>query len=102
MSLKIGLDNLKRNSMKKENLGYLLAGFAFFVMMSMTITDASKDLRFKATNGVMLSVPAKPIATVYVRGTDEMYKYIKKGYQVQDVVGGDNNQWHHSFLMVKY
>jgi hypothetical protein len=88
--------------MKKENLGYLIAGFAFFVMMSMTITDASKDLRFKATNGVMLSVPAKPIATVYVIGTDEMYKYIKKGYQVQDVVGVDNNQWHHSFLMVKY
>ena len=60
--------------MKKENLGYLIAGFAFFVMMSMTITDASKDNRFKATNGVMLSVPAKPIATVHVRGTDEMYR----------------------------
>ena len=60
--------------MKKENLGYLIVGFAFFVMMSMTITDASKDNRFKATNGVMLSVPAKPIATVYVRGTDEMYR----------------------------
>ena len=89
--------------MKRENIGYLLAGFAFFVMMSMTITDASKDMRFKATNGVMLSVPAKPIATVYVRGTDDMYKYIKKGYQVQDVVGsGSANQWHHSFLMVKY
>ena len=88
--------------MKRENLGYLIAGFAFFVMMSMTITDASKDLRFKATNGVMLSVPAKPLATVYVRGTDEMYKYIKKGYQVQDVVGGGVNQWDHSFLMVKY
>lgn len=88
--------------MGKENLGYLIAGFTFFVMMSMTITDASKDNRFKATNGVMLSVPAKPIATVYVRGIDEMYRYIKKGYQVQDVVGGDYNQWDHSFLMVKY
>jgi hypothetical protein len=89
--------------MKKENIGYLLAGFAFFVMMSMTITDASKDNRFKATNGVMLSVPAKPIATVYVLGTDDMYKYIKKGYQVQDVVGsGSANEWHHHFLMVKY
>ena len=88
--------------MKRENLGYLIAGFAFFAMMSMTIADASKDKRFKATNGVMLSVPAKPIATVYVRGTDEMYRYIKKGYQVQDVVGGDYNQWDHSFLMVKY
>jgi hypothetical protein len=88
--------------MNRENLGYLIAGFAFFVMMSMTITDASKDKRFRVDNGVILSVPAKPIATVYVRGTDEMYKYIKKGYQVQDVVGGDYNQWDHSFLMVKY
>ena len=88
--------------MNRENLGYLIAGFAFFVMMSMTITDASKDKRFRVDNGVILSVPAKPIATVYVRGTDEMYRYIKKGYQVQDVVGGDYNQWDHSFLMVKY
>ena len=88
--------------MKRENLGYLIAGMCFFVMMSMTITDASKDKRFRVDNGVILSVPAKPIATVYVRGTDEMYKYIKKGYQVQDVVGGDDNQWNHSFLMVKY
>ena len=89
--------------MKKENLGYLIAGFAFFVMMSMTITDASKDNRFKATNGVMLSVPAKPIATVYVRGTDEMYRYIKKGYQVQAVESGGNTSIeYHSFLMVKY
>jgi len=96
------LNNLKRNKMKKENLGYLIAGFAIFVTMSMTINDAEKDFRFRATNGIILSVPAKPIATVYVRGTDEMYKYIKKGYQVQDVVGGDYNQWDHSFLMVKY
>jgi hypothetical protein len=88
--------------MKRENLGYLIAGFAFFVMMSMTINDAEKDFRFRVANGIMLTVPAKPIATVYVRGTDEMYKYIKKGYQVQDVVGGDYNQWDHSFLMVKY
>ena len=88
--------------MKRENLGYLIAGFAFFVMMSMTITDARLDRRIDGPNGIVYAVPAKPIATVYVRGTDEMYKYIKKGYQVQDVVGGDDNQWNHSFLMVKY
>ncbi len=88
--------------MKRENVAYLIAGFAIFITMSMTISQASRDSRFKATNGVMLVVPSKPIATVYVRGTDEMYKYIKKGYQVQDVVGGDYNTWHHSFLMVKY
>ena len=88
--------------MKKENIGYLLAGFAIFITMSMTINDAQNDARINGPNGIVCSIPAKPIATVYVRGTDEMYKYIKKGYQVQDVVGGDNNQWHHSFLMVKY
>ena len=89
--------------MKKENLAYLIAGFAIFITMSMTITDASKDLRFKATNGVMLAVPAKPIATVYVTGTDAMYKYIKKGYQVQAVAdGGWKTAEYHMFLMVKY
>jgi hypothetical protein len=31
-----------------------------------------------------------------------MYKYIKKGYQVQEVVGTDNNTDNHRFLMVKY
>jgi hypothetical protein len=90
--------------MKRENIGYLLAGFAIFVTMSMTITDASKDFRFRATNGVILSVPAKPIATVYVRGTDDMYKYIKKGYQVQAVTQSGHyiDEKYHSFLMVKY
>jgi len=89
--------------MKRENIGYLLAGFAFFVMMSMTITDASNDTRFRGTNGVILLVPAKPIVTLYVGGTDEMYKYIKKGYQVQEIVdGGSGSAGHHSFLMVKY
>jgi hypothetical protein len=89
--------------MKRENVAYLIAGFAIFITMSMTITDASKDLRFKATNGVMLAVPAKPIATVYVTGTDAMYKYIKKGYQVQEIAdGGWKNVENHMFLMVKY
>ncbi len=89
--------------MNRENIGYLLAGFAFFVMMSMTITDAQNDARINGPNGIVYSIPAKPIATVYVRGTDDMYKYIKKGYQVQEIAdGGSSNQWYHSFLMVKY
>ena len=89
--------------MKKENLGYLIAGFAIFMTMSMTISQASRDNRFKATNGVMLTVPAKPRATVYVTGTDAMYKYIKRGYQVQEIADlGWKNAEDHMFLMVKY
>ena len=89
--------------MKRENVSYLIAGFAIFITMSMTISQASRDNRFKATNGVMLTVPAKPIATVYVTGTDAMYKYIKKGYQVQAVTDlGWKNAENHMFLMVKY
>ena len=89
--------------MKRENASYLIAGFAIFMTMSMTISDASRDNRFKATNGVMLVVPAKPRATVYVTGTDAMYKYINKGYQVQAVTDlGWKNAENHMFLMVKY
>jgi|LakMenEpi03Aug12_release.lakeMendotaPanAssembly.Ray.scaffolds.fasta_scaffold2299643_1 hypothetical protein len=89
--------------MKKENAVYLIAGFAIFMTMSMTISQASNDSRFRATNGIVLSVPAKPTATVYVRGTDDMYKYIKKGYQVQAVeAGGNSSIDYHMFLMVKY
>lgn len=89
--------------MKRENLGYLIAGFAIFMTMSMTINDAEDDFRFRAANGIMLTVPAKPIATVYVTGTDAMYKYIKKGYQVQSVIdGGWKTVENHMFLMVKY
>jgi hypothetical protein len=88
--------------MKKENLGYLLAGFAIFITMSMTINDAQNDARINGPNGIVYSIPAKPIATVYVKGTDDMYKYIKKGYQVQDVVGNHSQKEYHYFLMVKY
>ena len=88
---------MKRENLR-ENLSHLIALIAIFVLMSMTPKD-----RFKAASGAMLSVPAMPIATVYVRGTDDMYKYIKKGYQVQDVeVAGNTNPWEHMFLMVKY
>ena len=89
--------------MKRENAAYLIAGFAIFMTMSMTISQAERDSRFRATNGVMLVVPAKPQATVYVTGADAMYKYIKKGYQVQAVTdGGWKNTENHMFLMVKY
>lgn len=89
--------------MKREHLGYLLAGFAFFAMMSMTISDQRFNYTISPGKGIVYAIPAKPIATVYVRGTDDMYKYIKKGYQVQAVAdGGSSNESYHMFLMVKY
>lgn len=89
--------------MKKENLSYLIAGFAIFMTMSMTIFDAQGDARINGANGIVLSIPAKPTATVYVRGTEAMYKFLKKGYQVQAVTdGGSADEMWHSFLMVKY
>ena len=89
--------------MKRENVAYLIAGFAIFITMSMTISQASNDARINGANGIVLSIPAKPIATVYVRGNDNMYKYIKKGYQVQAVeAGGNSSIDYHCFLMVKY
>lgn len=74
-----------------------------FVTLSMTISDARKDKRFGGYGAtVILTVPAKPVYTVYVMGEDEMKLYIKKGYQVQEVVGTDNDTDYHRFLMVKY
>ena len=89
--------------MKKENLGYLLAGLGFFVMMSMTINQGSVDHRITGSSGVHLNVPARPSATILVKGTDKMYEYLKKGYQVQQVADGGNTQPQFiNFLMVKY
>ena len=89
--------------MKREHLGYLLAGFAFFVMMSMTITEGKYDPRIGRTTGVHLNVPAKPSSTVYVLGSENMHKLVKKGYQVQQVLdGGSIRTENHYFLMVKY
>ena len=89
--------------MKREHLGYLLAGFSFFVMMSMTINEGKYDPRIGRTTGVHLNVPAKPSSTVYVLGQENMYKLVKKGYQVQQVLdGGSIKPENHYFLMVKY
>ena len=82
--------------------GMILTGI-LFVTLSMTISDANKDKRFGRYNPyVILTVPAKPLYTVYVMGEDQMKLYIKKGYQVQEVVGTDNDTDYHRFLMVKY
>jgi hypothetical protein len=93
-------------NMRKTILGITIGIAMFSVLlftMSMTISDARKDKRFGGYGPhVILTVPAKPLHTLYVLGTDDMYKYIKKGYQVQEVVGTDNNTDAHRFLMVKY
>ncbi len=89
--------------MKRENLGYLLAGLGFFAMMSMTINQGSVDHRITGSSGVHLNVPARPSATILVKGTDKMYEYFKKGYQVQQVAdGGTTQPQFMNFLMVKY
>ncbi len=93
---------LKNLFMKREKLGYLIAGFVICIIMSMTLSDAQNHSGIGA-NGIVYSIPAKPKSTVYVRGTDNMYKYIKKGYQVQSVeAGGNYTIENHCFLMVKY
>jgi hypothetical protein len=89
--------------MKREHLGYLLAGLSFFVMMSMTITEGKYDPRIGIKDGVHLNVPAKPSSTVYVLGPENMNKLVKKGYQVQQVLdGGSMRSENNYFLMVKY
>jgi len=89
-------------NMRKTILGITI-GIVLLFTMSMTISDANKDKRFGGYGAhVILTVPAKPTSTAYVLGVYQMKLYIKKGYQVQEVVGTDNNTDYHRFLMVKY
>ena len=81
----------------------LALGILLTVVSSMTVTSASNDRRFGGYNGITLTVPAKPTSTVYVMGKDQMYVYLKRGYQVQQVVGDPtHSDGYHYFLMVKY
>lgn len=89
--------------MKQTAIGIII-GILIVTTLSVTVNQA-KSSRFFGGNpdtGIHLIVPAKPISTVYVMGEDQMKLYIKKGYQVQEIVGTDNNRWYHYFLMVKY
>lgn len=87
--------------MKREQLRYILVGFALFLIMSMTLSEGARDVMINGS--FVLNVPAKPSSTVYVQGVDNMNKYIKRGYQVQEVVdAGHHHPRFHYFLMIKY
>lgn len=82
--------------------GMILAGILLFTT-SMTIDQAGVTSRISGSSGVHLNVPARPAATAYVMGTEKMYQYLKKGYQVQQIVGDPSySSTYHYFLMVKY
>lgn len=90
--------------MKQTAIGIIL-GILIVTTLSVTVNQAKSSRSFGGhpDTGIHLIVPAKPTATVYVKGTDEMYKYIKKGYQVQQALDcGAYTPMNHYFLMVKY
>lgn len=88
--------------MKKIILGAVIC-ITILATLSMTIDQARFSDRISGSTGVHLNVPAKPAATAYVMGTEKMYQYIKKGFQVQQVVDDPTHaSTYHHFLMVKY
>ena len=84
--------------MKRIILGTAIA-IIVILTLSMSISGAKNDGRFGGNGGVTLTVPAKPTATVYVMGEDQMYVYLKKGYQVQQVVGDPTHSDRIRFLL---
>ena len=88
--------------MKGTYVGGFFIGLGFFLMMSMTIDQGASDFRISRTTGVSLTVPAKPSSTVYIQGVTKMNEYLKKGYQVQQTVDGNEDPKWQYFLMVKY
>ena len=87
-----------------KNIKYItlafICGIIFSTMLSVSQSDAKK--RNNNTN-IEYTIPVKPLNTVYVRGTKTMYKYLSKGYQVQETaVAGSTSSKYVGFLMVKY
>lgn len=85
--------------MKYLILGFI-ATFSFLALLSVSQYDANK----RRTNVIHINytIPVKPSSTVYVEGTDKMYKYLAKGYQVQQTQGQYSHNSGVGFLMVKY
>ena len=78
-------------------------GVTIMFLVSMTINQGANDKRIGGNDntGIHLIVPATPTSTVYVEYNKLNY-YLKKGYQVQQVVPGYPEKQNHYFLMVKY
>ena len=74
-----------------------IGGIIFTSLLSVSYSDVKS---FRTNLGY--TIPVKPMSTVYVVGTDNMYKYLNKGYQVQQMLGHNSIHTNIGFLMIKY
>jgi hypothetical protein len=87
----------------------ILTAFFSFVggIIFVALLSVSPEKAYLGSGGVRATytIPIKPSSTVYVKGTEKMYEYLKKGYQVQEVVPNGSSTAEGAyvgFLMVKY
>lgn len=84
----------KDKEMKKV---FFLVGFSIPILLSMTFKESSSYCG--ANPQIHFTIPVKPKSTILVNDRD-LSKYLKKGYQVQEIIFGKNGTT--QLLMVKY
>jgi hypothetical protein len=76
---------------------FFLVGLSIPILLSMTFREA--DAKTGYSPQIVFSVPIKPKATIIIEEY-QLSKYLKKGYQVQQMVHTYNGYL--KFCMVKY
>jgi hypothetical protein len=86
----------KDKEMKKV---FFLVGFSIPILLSMTFREANSYCG--ANPQIHFTIPVKPKSTIIIDKGD-LSTYLKKGYQVQQMVLTSNNYGTIKLLMVKY
>jgi len=87
-----------------KNIKYITLAFICGIIFSTMLSVSQSDVKKRNNNtNIEYTIPVKPFNTVYVVGTKNMYKYLSKGYQVQETVAATSaSPKYVGFLMVKY
>lgn len=87
----------KDKEMKKV---FFLVGFSIPILLSMTFNEAQSETHLAPQ--VVFTIPVKPKSTIIIDKHD-LSKYLKKGYQVQEVsISRYSDYGTTELLMVKY
>lgn len=86
----------KDKEMKKV---FFLVGFSIPILLSMTFNEANSISGHSPQ--VHFTIPVKPKSTIII-DKDNLSKYLKKGYQVQQMVYNTSTISSITLLMVKY
>jgi hypothetical protein len=77
----------------------ILVSVSVFLLLSLTFKQAEKSTNYGKT--VAYTLPIKPKKTVIVLGEESVYKFLKKGYQIQ-CAWHSTKRYENYYVLVKY